>query len=100
MVVVLNTELTPELLAEGYARDLVRVIQDRRKELGLEFTDRIEVGVESNSAECLSALKNYSEYISAETLADSFGVGRIKDAEPIVAVLGEHSLNVFVRRML
>ncbi len=98
VVVVLNTELTPELVSEGYARDLVRVIQDRRKELGLEFTDRIEVGVESNSAECLSALNKYSEYISAETLADRFSIGKLQDADSVVATLGEHSVNVFVRR--
>ena len=36
-VVVLATELTPELIAEGLAKDLVRVIQDRRKEMGLEL---------------------------------------------------------------
>ena len=41
-VVVLATELTPELVAEGLARDFVRLVQDRRKDLGLEFTDRIE----------------------------------------------------------
>ena len=50
-VVVLATQLTPELIAEGLARDLVRVIQDRRKEMDLEFTDRIVVGMVAESAE-------------------------------------------------
>src|SRR6185436_13804865 len=45
VVVVLATELTPELIAEGLARDFVRVIQDRRKELAFEFTDKIDVGI-------------------------------------------------------
>ena len=39
-VVLLSTELTEELLREGCARELVRLIQDRRKEMGCEITDR------------------------------------------------------------
>ena len=50
-VVVLSTELTPELVAEGLARDVVRLIQDRRKEIGCEYTDRIEIGLVTTSAE-------------------------------------------------
>ena len=44
-VVVLSTELTPELIIEGWARELVHAIQNRRKDLGCEYTDRIAVGV-------------------------------------------------------
>ncbi|MEO8499015.1 MAG: DUF5915 domain-containing protein, partial [Planctomycetota bacterium] len=44
-VVVLSTELTDELLREGHARDINRQIQDRRKQLDCDFTDRIEVGI-------------------------------------------------------
>ena len=51
VVVVLSTELTPELIAEGLARDVVRMIQDRRKEIGCEYTDRIEVGIVTESAD-------------------------------------------------
>ena len=45
VVVVLATELTEDLILEGLARELVRTIQDRRKEMGCQFTDRIVVGV-------------------------------------------------------
>jgi len=45
VVVVLSTELTDELILEGLARELVRTIQDRRKEMGCQFTDRITVDV-------------------------------------------------------
>ena len=45
VVVVLSTELTPELVDEGVATDVVRLIQDRRKDIGCEYTDRIEVGL-------------------------------------------------------
>ncbi|MGI8982781.1 MAG: isoleucine--tRNA ligase [Pirellulaceae bacterium] len=68
-VVVLATELTPELLAEGLARDFVRIIQDRRKDLNLDFTDRIEVGIVGASPALQKAITDNLEYISGETLA-------------------------------
>ncbi|HEX9813947.1 MAG TPA: DUF5915 domain-containing protein, partial [Myxococcota bacterium] len=67
VVVVLSTELTDELVAEGLARDLVRVIQDRRKELGCEFTDRIEVGIVTESKRLRQAVESFRDYIAQET---------------------------------
>jgi isoleucyl-tRNA synthetase len=46
LVVVIDTELTPELRAEGDARELQRAIQDLRKEAGLELDDRVDLHVE------------------------------------------------------
>ena len=46
LVVVIDTELTPELRAEGDARELQRAIQDLRKEAGLDLDDRIELWVD------------------------------------------------------
>ena len=43
LVVVLDTELTPELRAEGDAREIARAVQDLRREAGLELDDRIEL---------------------------------------------------------
>ena len=68
-VVVLATELTEELVREGYARDLVRLVQDRRKELDLQFTDRIEIGLLVESAALKQAIQEYTPYIQSETLA-------------------------------
>ena len=83
VVVVLATELTDELIREGLARELVRAIQDRRKEMGCEFTDRIEVGVVTESAELRAAIEQFRDYIRGETLA----VGRLRAvaaaAEPV-----------------
>jgi isoleucyl-tRNA synthetase len=69
VVVVLATELTPELIREGYARDLVRLIQDRRKQLQCQFTDRIHVRFQTASAELRQAVQENSAYIQDETLA-------------------------------
>jgi isoleucyl-tRNA synthetase len=68
-VVVLSTELTDELLSEGRAREIVRLIQDRRKELNLNYTDRIAVGIETASKVLGDALQQHIEYIKGETLA-------------------------------
>ena len=91
VVVVLATELTPELVREGLARDLVRVIQDRRKEIGLEFTDRIEVGVETESAELRQAIEEFGDYIAGETLADSMAAGKRDGVESVEAKVGDAS---------
>ena len=71
VVVVLATELTDDLVAEGLARDLVRVIQDQRKVLGCDFTDRIDVGVVTESTLLATALEAHGSYIRNETLANS-----------------------------
>jgi isoleucyl-tRNA synthetase len=68
-VVVLSTELTDELLAEGRAREIIRLIQDRRKTMNCNYTDRIIVGIETKSAAIGAALLQFFEYIKGETLA-------------------------------
>ncbi len=74
-VVVLSTELTPELLREGIARDIVRLIQDRRKELNLEYTDRIEVKIFSEVAEVASSYTSNWPFIAGETLSSAVEFG-------------------------
>ncbi|QDU61762.1 Isoleucine--tRNA ligase [Planctomycetes bacterium Pan216] len=69
-VVVLTTEVTPELKQEGVAREIVHAIQGMRRELDLAFTDRIEVGVETSGV-VASATEAHTDYIKSETLADS-----------------------------
>lgn len=98
VVVVLSTELTPELVQEGLARDLVRVIQDRRKELGLEFTDRIEVGVETDSADLQSAVDKFGDFVRVETLANSLKLGRSTTAEPIECKIGDAAAKVSIAK--
>ncbi|MEO7230862.1 MAG: DUF5915 domain-containing protein, partial [Candidatus Limnocylindrales bacterium] len=66
LVVVIDTELTPALRAEGDARELQRAIQDLRKEAGLELDDRIDLHV----TELVPAVAGYLAAVAAETLAD------------------------------
>jgi isoleucyl-tRNA synthetase len=67
-VAALVTELTPELVAEGQAREFVRRVQDLRKTAGLDVADRIELYIEA-SAGLRSAVEAHKDYITGETLA-------------------------------
>ncbi|ADD40401.1 isoleucine--tRNA ligase [Stackebrandtia nassauensis] len=66
-VVVLDTEVTPELAAEGLARDVVRVVQNARKEADLVVTDRISLTLDT-PAEVTAAVKTHEEFVKRETL--------------------------------
>ena len=66
LVVVLDTALTPELVAEGDARELARAIQDLRREAGLELDDRIDLWVRPLPAAVAAHLPG----VTADTLAE------------------------------
>lgn len=72
--VVLDTELTPELIAEGYVRDFIRGVQDARKDANFQIDDRISLVFEA-PAELEPALTGGAETIKAETLASEFAPG-------------------------
>jgi isoleucyl-tRNA synthetase len=97
VVVVLATEVTPELLAEGLARDLVRVIQDRRKETGCEFTDRINLGVVSSAPELAEAVNSFREYIAAETLAASLTTEPLPKVAPFATKVGDADVELYLQ---
>jgi isoleucyl-tRNA synthetase len=73
-VVVLDTAVTPELAAEGLARDVVRVVQQARREAGLDVADRIALTVDAG-AEVSAAVAAHQAFIAAETLATSLTLG-------------------------
>jgi isoleucyl-tRNA synthetase len=66
LVVVLDTELTPELIAEGDARELARAIQDLRREAGLELDDRIDLWVSGLAP----AVAEHLAGVTTDTLAE------------------------------
>jgi isoleucyl-tRNA synthetase len=71
----LDTTLNDALINEGFARELVRSIQDARKQAGLEVSDRITLGVSGTDA-VEKAIAEYRDYIMSETLATSWEVGQ------------------------
>ena len=68
LTVALDSEITDDLRREGYVRDLVRGIQNLRKESGLSVTDRIVLTVGGN-AELKEAYQQFADFIEGETLA-------------------------------
>ena len=86
MFVALDTALTPELIREGYARELVNKIQFSRKEQGFEIMDRIEVEW-LGDAEISAALAAHGDFIQSETLCDTLRESGSS------AGLGEYDIN-------
>ena len=77
--IVLDTETTPELEAEGLARDVIRAIQDTRKAADLRVSDRITLAIRGAAESDISALTAFSETIAEETLARSLTVSLAPD---------------------
>lgn len=70
---ILDTRLTDDLVAEGYARDTIRVVQDARKEAGLDISDRISLKLAVPAAHA-GQIKQFESLICSETLATRFAV--------------------------
>jgi isoleucyl-tRNA synthetase len=79
--VVLDTEVTPELAQEGLARDVVRAVQQARRDAGLEVTDRISLTVTGSQA-VWEATVAHQSLIVEETLATQFGSAPQLEALP------------------
>lgn len=75
-VVALNTELTPELIRDGIAKDAVRLIQDQRKKRGCNYTDRIAITFLVSDEQVYEALVANREFIGGETLTQTMQVER------------------------
>jgi isoleucyl-tRNA synthetase len=72
--VAVTTEVTPELEAEGLARELVRRIQEMRKSAGFEIADRIRLSFEGDEA-VAKVMQGWGDYIRQETLAEAITSG-------------------------
>ncbi len=96
VVVVLATELTPALVREGFAQDLKRHIQDRRRSLGCQYTDRIRVGLPAVSEELWTAIEENRAYLQQETLATALVRDALPDAQPVACELADTPVQLYV----
>ncbi|WP_029214826.1 isoleucine--tRNA ligase [Kallotenue papyrolyticum] len=100
VLVALDTTLTDELRLEGAARDLVRTIQDARKEAGFAIADRIQLflsglGAHHEGVSLERLLEQYGDYIRTETLAREIQVGAIPaQAHTVEAEIGGVPLRI------
>ena len=71
--VILDTELNDDLIAEGYARDVIRAVQDARKAADLEISDRIALKLTVPAGD-VAKVEQFKDLVASETLATSFEV--------------------------
>lgn len=86
---VLDTNLTPELIEEGFVRELISKIQTMRKEAGFEVMDRIRIGVKDNER-IIEIFRQYGGQIQSEVLADEVSIGQTAGYEKEWNINSEH----------
>ena len=96
LTVALDITVTDELKYEGVARELVKRIQNLRKESGFEITDRIDIQLEHNP-ETDKAVAQYGEYISAQVLANSLTLVD-KVESPTELDFEDYKININIKR--
>ncbi|HLU05744.1 MAG TPA: isoleucine--tRNA ligase [Woeseiaceae bacterium] len=93
----LDTTLDDDLLAEGIARELVRTVQDARKQAGLNVSDRIVLGV-SGSPAVEDALGRFRDYLMSETLAVEWKTGQREALLREARSLDQHTWNIEISK--
>ena len=88
VTVVLDTNLTPELIEEGFVRELISKVQTMRKEAGFEVMDRIRLYAADNE-KILTVLKDHMDEIKDEVLADEIVLGSVAGYEKEWSINGE-----------
>ena len=88
--VALDLELTDDLRAEGFARELVRTVNDLRKEQGFDIADRIDLQVAADD-DVWAIVETHAAYIKTEVLALSLSRA---DTAPLPAVVDTHPLSL------
>jgi len=84
----LDTTLTPELMQEGIARDFNRLMQDQRKALGLDISDRIQVTYFA-PPRIAAAIAAHEQYLRHELLAEHLTLSASPDGAAKLSLSGE-----------
>ena len=95
--VILDTTVTPELAAEGLARDVVRAVQQARRDAGLDVSDRIHLRL-SGDASVRAAIQAHANLIKAETLATTLELMDHSAALPSAAVGDKQQVGLALER--
>ena len=97
-LVALDTRMTPELEAEGLARELIRTVQETRKQAGLEVSDRIELRV-TGSIEIERSIEIHQNWIMAETLAKKWMDNDFADTFASENQIDKHTWTIALRKI-
>ncbi len=82
LTVALDPELSDELVKEGLVRDLIRAVQNLRKDSGLDVTDRVVLYLDASN-NLAEAVREFEEYLMSETLALSIKWEKRDDARSV-----------------
>ncbi len=96
-VVVLNTQLTDDLIQEGIANDVNRCVQERRKEINCAHTDRIHVAVVTESEAVVAAMQKFQDWLRSETLAVQWTDAPLGGASSREFELAQGKITVYVQ---
>jgi isoleucyl-tRNA synthetase len=94
-LVVLDTVVTPELAREGLGRDVVRLVQQARRDAGLEVSDRITLTLEAPEA-VVDAVSEHETFVAGEVLATSVVYAPVPQPTSVGAVSDGHEVRVLV----
>ncbi len=95
LTVGFDTKVTEELLQEGIARDIVRSVQNLRKESGFEVSDRIRLTYDGDEV-VQQVFANFGETIAKETLSNTLSFARMENVEAIEC--GDHLVRLAVAK--
>ena len=94
---MLDTEVTPELAAEGLARDVVRVVQQARRDAGLDVSDRIALILDAPEP-VVDAVREHETFVAGEVLATSVEYAPAPEPTLLGTVSDGHEVRVLVTR--
>ena len=89
VTVVLDTNLTPELLEEGFVREIISKVQTMRKEAGFEVMDKILLSYEAKE-KVTAIFEKYGSQICSEVLAEKLEAGALEGYQKEWNINGEH----------
>ncbi|MBI9071629.1 MAG: isoleucine--tRNA ligase [Melioribacteraceae bacterium] len=99
VTVAIDSELNEDLIAEGLARETVNRIQNMRKDSGFEIMDRINISFFSDE-KFVNYVKQFEEYISTETLADTMNYNSNQDGIKQEFEIGEYNCSISITKSL
>lgn len=95
-LIILDLNLSEELLQEGHARDLVRMIQQARKDLDLNISDHINLQIDAEN-EIVNAAEKFKNYIEEQTLANI--VSEVSSAKLVEAIINEQKVKLKISKV-
>jgi isoleucyl-tRNA synthetase len=101
--VVLDTTVTPELAAEGLARDVIRAVQQARRDADLDISDRISLTVTGDD-DVWAATVAHQQLIMTETLSTQFGSSgsahTLPEGQGVDAVIGDNKpIRILIKKI-